>query len=243
MARTPQTNDLKNNKINIPEQSTKTSFETKDWGKVAEDLESYFLIHQQRIITVIGGILGIIALIFAYIYLYQNPRQVTAKNQIFKAEQYFSTDSLDKALKGDGNNPGFENILSNYSGTESANLAHYYLGSIYLRKGQFQKAIDILNDYEAKDDLTGSLAKGMIGDAYSELGNLEKALDFYEKAAGDKSNNFTSPMYLLKEGLILENQKHFPEALALYEKIKKEYNESSQAKDIDKYIARINQKI
>lgn len=215
----------------------------KDWGKFFEDLGDYMILNQKRIILVGGIILGALALLLAYIFLYVGPRQLTAKDQMYKAQEYFSTDSLDKALKGDGNNPGFETIVKEYSQTESANLAHYYLGSIYLRKGEFQKAIDALKDYSPKDILTSAESLGMIGDAYSELNNLDKALEYYRKAESTHPNNFTSPLYLFKEGLVLESQNHNQEALGIYERIKKEYNESSQARDIEKYIARVKQKI
>jgi len=215
----------------------------RDWGKVYEDIEDYIVLNQKRIILVGGIVIGVVALVLAYLFLYLGPRQVTAKDQMFKAQEYFALDSLDKALKGDGNNPGFESIVSEYSQTESANLAHYYLGSIYLRKGEFQKAIDALNSYSAKDIMTSCLSQGMIGDAYSELNNLDKALEYYRKAENLHPNNFTTPLYLFKEGLILESQNQNAKALEVYERIKKEYNESSQARDIDKYIARVKQKI
>ncbi len=216
---------------------------TKDWDRILMNLESYFILHQKRVFQIGGIILGLIILTIAYFYLYLGPRQSAAKNQIFMAQQYLAQDSLNQALKGDGNNPGFETIASDYPGTESANLAEYYLGTIYLKKGMYQKAIDALNSYKAKDELTGSLAVGMVGDAYSELNQLDKAIDYYQKAEKINSNNFTTPMFLLKEGLVLESQNQNEKAKEVYEKIKKEYSESTQAHDIDKYIARVDQKI
>ncbi len=228
-------------KITETEISKPASKPTQDWGKLYDDMEDYIILHQKSLALYGGIFLGFVALILAYIFLYLGPRQVTAKNQIFKAQEYFAADSLDKALKGDGNNPGFESIASEYSQTESANLAHYYLGSIYLRKGQFQKAIDALKDYSAKDKITSCLALGMTGDAYAELNNYDQALSYYRKAETANTNNFTTPMYLFKEGLILEHQKQYAAALSIYQKIKKEFSETSVAKDIDKYIARVNQ--
>jgi len=215
----------------------------RDWGKMYEELEDYFLLNQKRILLIGGILLGVILLVLAYIFLYLGPRQVTAKNQIYKAQEYFAADSLDKALNGDGNNPGFKTLASDYSETESGNLSQYYLGSIYLRKGDFQKSIDALNKYHAKDVLTAALSLGMIGDAYSELNQLDKAMEYYRKAESTNPNDFTTPMYLFKEALILENTNQNAKALEIYERIKKEYPESSSARDIDKYIARVKQKI
>jgi len=188
-----------------------------------------------------GAVVFLIALYFAYLNFYLAPRETEAKDQMFRAQSYFEVDSVDRAIKGDGSNPGFEGIISEYSGTKSANLAYFYLGSAYLRKGQYQKAIDALGSYHAKDDITGSEALGMTGDAYSELNNYDQASRYYEKAVNDKPNAFTSAMYLLKEGLVYEQLKNYPRALELYKRVRSEYSQSQQARDIEKFIARVEQ--
>ena len=211
------------------------------WEDRYKDSE-LFVRSNVKLLSIIGGsVLALIAIFFAYTYLYMAPRAVEAKDQMFRAEHYYEIDSLEKAIHGDGNNPGFEGIISDYGNTPSANLAHYYLGSIYLKKAEYQLAIDNLQKYGAKDDLSGSEALGMIGDSYSELKQYDDALKYYLKAANNKPNLFTSPMYLQKAGLVYEYQKAYDKALDVYTRIKQDYNQSAQAKDIDKYIARVDQ--
>lgn len=201
-----------------------------------------FFQENRKSLSIIGGaVLGLLVLYFGYQKFYLAPRAEKAANEMFKAEQYLSVDSLaDKAIKGDGSFPGFEKITEEYSNTKSANLANAYLGGLYLKKGQYEKAIEALGNYSA----TGSpvidpLVLGMLGDAYSELKDYDKAATYYKKAAGKSENSFTTPLFLKKLGLVYEEQKNLDGALKAYQKIKEEFPSSAEAGNIEQYIARV----
>src|SRR6476620_8536358 len=88
-----------------------------------------FITENQKSLTIIGSVVAAMVLLyFGYTKFYLTPRETDAQNDMFRAEQYFQADSLDKALNGDGNYPGFLIIIEEYSGTKSANLAYYYAG-------------------------------------------------------------------------------------------------------------------
>jgi tetratricopeptide (TPR) repeat protein len=200
-----------------------------------------FVRENQKSLAVIGGAIAVLILLYiGYQKSYLAPRADKAENEMFKAEQYAASDStIDRAIKGDGSYPGFETIAEKYSSTKSANLANAYLGGLYLRKGEFQKALDALGNYSA----TGSpvidpLVLGMMGDAYSELKDYDKAITYYKKAADKSANSFTSPLFLKKLGLCYEEQKNFESALNAYKKIREKYPESAEGAMIDEYIAR-----
>jgi tetratricopeptide (TPR) repeat protein len=78
----------------------------------------------------------------------------------------------------------------------------------------------------------------MLGDAYSELKEYNKAITFYKKAAEKNKNTFTSPLFLKKLGLVYEEQKEFESAVETYKKIKTDFPESVEAASVDAYIAR-----
>ena len=208
--------------------------------KVEEALsrtEKFIEKNQKLLLYVISGIILIVLGYMGYKKFYIAPREKKAQEQMFMAEKYFEKDSLNKAINGDGNYPGFKTIADEYSGTKSANLAHYYLGISYLKKGQFENAIEQLKKFSSDDEIVGPMAKGAIGDAYAELKNLDKAIDYYIDASELKKNNFTSPMFLMRAGLAYEEQKKYDKAIELYKKIKKDYHQSNEAREIDKYIA------
>ena len=53
-----------------------------------------------------------------------------------------------------------------------------------------------------------------------------------------KTNDFSTPLFLLKEGIALEKAGDYAGALKSYEQIDREYPNSSEARDIEKYIER-----
>ena len=198
--------------------------------------------YQKQIVWVVSVVLGIVVLYMAFQRFYVEKKSQEAAAQMFPAEQYFENDDWEKALDGDGNNLGFVDIISDYKFTPSANLAKYYAGICCLRIEEYEEAISYLSKFKSKDIILSSIALGSIGDAYAQLGESGKAVNFYKKAAQRKSNDFTSPLYLLRAGILLENEGKLKEAGELYERIKTNYAVSTEGRTIDKYIARIKAK-
>jgi len=166
------------------------------------------------------------------------PAENEAQSQMFVAEQYFERDSFDLALNGDGNYFGFLDIIDEYRVTKAANLAHYYSGISFLRLGEYESAIEFLNKFDSKDLMLAPLTMGAIGDAYLEMNEADEALKYYEKAYTMKENEFLNPIYLLKAGQLYENQGDYKKALENYEKIKSQYPDSQEGRNIEKFISR-----
>jgi tetratricopeptide (TPR) repeat protein len=186
--------------------------------------------------------LAVVAVIVGIVWLYNkriDSKTEEALSQMYVAEDYFEIDSLDLALYGDGNYLGFIDIADEYKSTRPGNLANYYAGICYLRTGQYEDAIDYLEKFKKRDVSISPVALGCIGDAYIELGESEKGIDYYLRAANFTENSFYNPLYLMKAAEIHELEGRYDEALALYERIRTEYPESSEGRNIDKYIARI----
>jgi tetratricopeptide (TPR) repeat protein len=198
-----------------------------------------FFEKNQKIITYIFGAGVVVAILFlAFHRYYKIPREKKARSQMFVAEQYFQKDSFNLALNGDGNYPGFLDILDEYGSTSSGHLARYYTGISYLHLGKYEQAIEYLDDFSTDDPLIGPIARGATGDAYAELGNNEKAVSRYMDAANMNDNQFTSPVYLMKAGNLYETMGKYEDALKVYKTVKEKYPESNEARQIDKYIAR-----
>jgi tetratricopeptide (TPR) repeat protein len=183
------------------------------------------------VVALVGGY-------FAYKYWYVAGEETKARSEMFKAEAYFEKDSLDKAINGDGNGLGFSQIVDEYSITPSGNLAEYYLGICLLKKGQYEEAIQHLEEFDSKDQVVAPIATGAIGDAKLELGQADEAITYYIKAAEQSNNKFTTPIYLKKAAMANEDKGAYAEAVKLYERIKNEYSETSEGREIEKYIAR-----
>jgi tetratricopeptide (TPR) repeat protein len=194
---------------------------------------SYIII---GLFVVVGGFIGVKRLIIA-------PKQAEASAQMFMAEQYFEKDSFNLALNGDGNYLGFLDIVDDYKVTKAGNLANYYAGICYLNLGQFNEAIDALQKFKSNDEMMQPIAVGAIGDAYVELQDLESAVQSYNKAANLRDNEFTTPIFLLKAGQLHEKLDQPQKALNAYTRIKEDYPDSAEARQIDKYIERVKNKV
>jgi len=202
-----------------------------------------FIERNQKLLTIIIGVIVIaVLLFFGFKRFYMAPREQEAKEQMFMAERYFETDSINLALNGDGMYPGFLDIIDDYSMTKGANLSKYYAGVCYLKMGNFEEAIDYLDSFKAKDQILGPMAKGAIGDAYMELNQTAKAASYYLEAADLKDNEFSTPIFLMKAGWTYEMLNDYKKALEIYEHIKIKYPASTEAREIDKYIARAKAK-
>jgi len=196
---------------------------------------------EQNYKTLLIG-LGIIVVLVGLFWLgkiYLTRRNNEAQSQMYQAERYLEMDSLNLALNGDGNYLGFLDIAKDYKFTSSGNMALYSAGICYLHLGQYQDAIDFLNNYSKKDKVIGSLAIGAMGDAYVELGDTEKGVSKYIEAADYADNSFNTPLFLMKAAEIYELDGKFSDALSLYERIQDNYPESTEGLSIEKYIARV----
>ena len=198
-----------------------------------------FVIDNQKPIYVVLAILIVAVLAFFGVKKYYlEPREKDAQAAIFHAEQYFENDNFATALNGDGNYLGFVDVINDFGGTKTANLAKYYAGVCCLNTGDFNKAVEYLKSYKGKDVLVSSLALGCLADAYMELGNVAEAAKCYVSAAKKSANSFTSPMYLLRAGMAYEMVGDYQNAINVYNTIKADYPNSNEGFSIEKYIAR-----
>jgi tetratricopeptide (TPR) repeat protein len=199
-----------------------------------------FIEKNQKLLTIIIGSIVIVVLIFfAFKRFYMAPKEQEVKEQMFMAERYFEMDSLSLALNGDGMYPGFLGIIDDYGMTQGANLAKYYAGICYLKLGNYDEAIDHLGSFKGKDQVLGPMAKGAIGDAYMELNQPSKAADYYLAAAEMQENEFTTPVFLMKAGWTYETLKDYKNALKVYEEIKFKFPSTNEGREIDKYISHV----
>ena len=198
--------------------------------------------HQKTLWGILIALLVVAFAIFG-INRYRQKRNETASKQIFNAEAAFEKENYDVALNGDGNNLGFLDIISNYGSTKTGKLANYYAGICYMKQGNYNDAIEYLKKYSNNDQILSAMALGAIGDCYMELGNNAEAANYYGKAARKNPNNFTSPMFLSKEGMTYEIMGNYGKALEAYKSLKKDFPLSNEAFEISKNIANLEEKM
>ena len=213
-----------------------TASKSEQWIEKNSKLLFYSLV---IVILLILGFLG-------YNKYVIEPQETAASNELSFPRKHFNEantaagsdiDSLlQLGLDGVDNKFGFLDISEQYNGTKAANIANYYAGVSYLKMKEYQKAIEYLSKFNSDDELLGPTALGAIGDAFADIDQAEDALDYYEKAANKKDNEFTTPLFLFKAGRTAMDLGQFSKAEKIFTKIKENYPSTDPGKDIDKYI-------
>lgn len=199
------------------------------WGKYQRPI----LIVSALVILLGGGYIG-------YKKFYQEPLLAKAEDALFKAEEYYRMDSLQKALNGDLVNAGFLKVISKYGNTEAGNLARLYAADCYARTGEFAKAEKLLGEFSTDQKMIQATAYKLTADVLSEQGKNEKAIEFYKKAAHhfeeDKENSAT---YLSMAAQLSEKTGKSKEAIDLFKEIKEKFPRTTAATEADKYLGKL----
>lgn len=198
--------------------------------------KNYVYVALAAIVIVVGG--------FWWYGKSKAEKTLVANSKVWKPEFNFAKDSFNLAINGEMDAAGYQTegfaaIANNFSGTDAGEIALYSVGVSQLNLGNFQAAVDALEDVTFNDLVLGAVAKGALGDAYYELGKVDKAISAYKSAVNHSNNNFTAPVYLKKLASAQEDAKDFEDAIESYKRIKTDFPESREANDIDKYIARL----
>ena len=189
--------------------------------------EEFINNNKNKIFTVLRVIVFLLLgfSIFSYIKSNQNN---TAQEEMFQAVYYFEKDSLVQALNGDGNNYGFLEIIDEYGLSDAANLSKFYAGASYLKLGNYENAINYLDEFSSSDLLIQARAYSLIGDAYVEIGDYDNAIYYFKKASNENPNEFFTPSYLLKLAIVYEETGDLESALDTYEEIIEEFKNSPE---------------
>ncbi len=224
--------------------TTAEVFNTLDEG--ASKAEEWVVKNQTYIIGAIGVIALLVIAYMGYTKYITEPNEKEAMNEMYTAKTYFdeavngvATDSLYKlALDGGNGKYGMLDIIEEYSGTPAANLANYYAGMAYLNLKDYQNAVTFLDDFSAEDNMLGPIAKGAIGDAFVQLEQLDKGLEYYEKAFKTKTNEFTTPLFLMKAAKVALDLGENSKALEYLKRIKSEFPNATEASKVDVLIGK-----
>ena len=202
----------------------------------------------QKGIFIFIGVIAVAALGYlGYSKFVVEPKENTAADDMFQAQQHFqqATDATDAkvsdslyalSLKGAEGKLGFIKIAEDYSGTDAGNIANYNAGIALLNTKKYKEAIDYLEKFKSDDAIIAAIAKGAIGDAFSQMNQPKEALEYYEKAAKSNENEVTTPRFLLKAGQTALVLKQKEDALKYFTEIKEKYESAPEYQNIDALI-------
>ena len=179
---------------------------------------------------------------YAYKYLVMDKNEAAAAELIAAAQDNFAgeTPNYDLALNGDESAAGFLAVVDQYGSTKVGNIAKHYAGICYLHLGDLEKAAEYLAKYKAVRGLAAEVVNaqnlGLQGDVAVEQGDYAKAAKFFKKAVAASENNYTTPLYLYKQGLAFTAAGEVEAAKACYKAVSEKYPTSAEARDAEKML-------
>lgn len=185
----------------------------------------------------VGSVVLLTAGYFGYQYFYKIPLEKEGMAAIYKTQENFDNDSFAMVLKD------APKLAEKYSGTKAGELAAYMSGACYLYTGNYKKAVEYLEEVSFSDQVMKYQVMGLLGDAYIENKDLEAGLKQYLKAAKGADTEFSAVWWYRKAARVYEKKNEWKEALAIYEKLKKDYPENDFSTEVDKYITRAQAKL
>lgn len=213
--------------------------QTTENEAVIERAKDFWERFGKTILIVVGAIVVVVGGYLIYKNFVMAPKEKKANDAIFRAQEYYQQDSLDKALNGDGQYLGFEKIISQYGGTQAGELARFYAGSIYLKKGNFDKAVSYLKEFDTDAPQISARAHKLLADAYAEQGKGKEAVDQYKKAAAAFEEDDMAASEALFYAAYLSDRvlNDKSQAVDLYKQIKTKYSQTQWSYEADKYLA------
>lgn len=208
-----------------------------------DNITEFYEKNKNNILIAGIALIALAAGIYYYGNVYKPQIEEEAAENLFMAERYFTEDSFDLALNGDGTHLGLRDVADEFTGTMAGNQAAYYAGRILLEKGQYEEALDYFFDVSMDDEFMASQVIVLQGDCYSELGQYEEAGDKYLNAANKRTNILTTPYALNKAGLAYEKAEDYSEALDVLTELKENYGDSEYASSVDARIGRVKAKL
>jgi tetratricopeptide (TPR) repeat protein len=211
----------------------------KNVGEILSKTDQFIDKYLKEILIAIVAIILIVVGYIAFHNLYLIPREKDAEVALFPGQTYFGNQQWEIALNGDSiDYIGFLDVIHDFKGTPSANLAKAYAGICRYQLGDYEAALQNLKSYSGKDLVFAAQVTGAIGDCQVNLGDVKEGIKSFKKAASKANSALLSPVYLNKAAVACESLGDYKAALEIYSTLKSKYPESPEAGAIDKYIER-----
>ena len=219
----------------------------KDFKKEEQNLENvqealnttsaWIEANQNKLTWAITAIALVVVGVLALNTYVIKPKAQEASNENAKAVVYFTQGNYELALNGDeAECIGFEAIANEYKCSKPGKLAALYAGICYYQLGDYTAAAEYLAKFSAKDLNVEPAALQLLGDAYVQMEEYDKAAKAFEVAA-NSGNDLIAPMSLMKAGKVYLELGNNAAAKKAFETVKAQYPTSAEAQDADKYIA------
>jgi tetratricopeptide (TPR) repeat protein len=200
---------------------TKKELTQPDAFQLALTRFSDFASENKPKIYISSGIVLLIILLSAGLYLYKANNEKNAQALFIKAH-LATLKSRSAESPGDPNSTKlYQEVVTQYPGTNAALMSFYRLGNFYYQMNDIEASIKAYQEYlkgSPKDNELTTLVYIGLGYCYESKKDLNKALEYFENAAKTKSSsNFESINYR-NMARIHEELKNNEKSIEFYQK-------------------------
>ncbi len=198
----------------------------RDLDKEALNIEG-FLEKNAKVLSIGFGIL-IVAVLgwFGYQQFIIGPKNEEATKSYLSAQKNLAEGKEDLALGGKSvANPGFLGTYEQYGSTKAGKLAAYNAGLIEFKKGHYQKAYDLLDNFSSNNKVLVALKYGAMADCLANLNKSDDALSMADKASSASDDAYTSYYFTKKAGMLALALKKNADAKKYFAAIDEKYQD------------------
>jgi tetratricopeptide (TPR) repeat protein len=205
-----------------------TYFKTRGWIEQNRRLVSY--------------IISVPIILLAVFWFVENNRRQNndrATTDLAKVFHLYDQGQYQLAIEGipQENIRGLQSIVDDYGSTNAGEMAKLYLADSYFSLNNYDKALKYFQSVDMSDKLLSSSALAGEASCYEAKGNHEEAAAFYEQAASKYMTALQAPddLYRAADNYSKAGKKN--KASEMLHRLKKEFPNSSYARDTDRYLA------
>ncbi len=200
----------------------------------------YFTENQKPLLIAAGVFVVLVAVIFLY-KNHQNSNDEKANVEMARVMSLYDAGAYAEAIDGKkGTNViGYRKIVDEYGSTKNGEIAKIYLANSLFYLGKFDEALKYYKDYSGSNEVFEAAALAGQASCLEAKNETENAADLYKKAAFVSETNSQNPEYMLKAGINYLKLGKKAEAKELFEKIRKDFAQSSAFRDVDRYYQQV----
>lgn len=199
---------------------------------------------EQRKNLLIG--VGVIAVIVAVSLIFISKRakgNEIAGADLLQVVQIYNQGAYQDAIDGKQTQTvkvkGLKKIVEENGSSEAGQTAKIYLANAYYNLKQYDNALNAFDSYSGSIDHLKAAAYAGQAACFEAKNDVQKAVDYYLKAAKVSSVNVLNPFYLLNASINYIELGKNDEAKELLKSIKKDYPKSEYAGQVDRYLSQV----